>query len=76
MNTDKTSIGNESQLSCLGAVINPIKIYVKVKKCSTMHNENGYVNYFLTWAFIRKRGSIIMFTKNIVNGDVGNECQS
>ena len=76
---EKTELKSQIPPYCLGAVISPIKIYVKVKKCTTMHcengNENGYVNYFLRLAFIRKRWSFLMYTKIIGNGDVGANCQ-
>lgn len=65
----------ENKPFILGAVINPIKIYVKVKKCTTMHcengNENGYITYQFRWAFLRKRGSRVLYTKIIGTGDVG-----
>lgn len=60
----------------LEADINPVKIYVKIKKCSTMFEGNGYITYQLRWAFLRKRGSRVLYTKIIGSGDVGANCQS
>ena len=70
MNTDKTSLENQSQPSCLGAVM--CRFYIKFRKCSSTTNENGRWWIALDYAWCKKRGSIVVLRGKIGNGDTGD----
>lgn len=51
-----------------------VRFYLKIKRRDNTCNGNGFGMWYLTYAWLRKRGSIHLFTQTLGDGDNGDRC--